>query len=43
MLKFISTFLFLITSLFSVTSLFAGQAGIEQKKPAFGGACEICP
>jgi TRAP transporter TAXI family solute receptor len=43
MLKFISAFLFLITSQFTVTSLVAGQADIEQKKPVFGGACEICP
>jgi uncharacterized protein len=27
----------------SATSLAAGQTGIENKKPVFGGACEICP
>jgi TRAP transporter TAXI family solute receptor len=43
MLKLISAFLFLITSQFAVTSLVAGQADIKQKKPVFGGACEICP
>ncbi len=43
MLKFISTFLFLIISLFTATSLVAGRADIEQKEPVFGGACEICP
>jgi len=33
----------MITGLFTATGLVAGQADIDQKKPVFGGACEICP
>jgi hypothetical protein len=41
--KFVLCLPSLFTVLFATSSLVAGQADIEQKKPVFGGACEICP
>ena len=41
--KFFPSSISLIAGLLSATNLVAGQADIEQKKPVFGGACEICP
>ena len=43
MLRFSSAFPSLIAALLAAASLAAGETGIEQKKPVFGGACEICP
>ena len=42
-LRFSSAFPCLIAALLAAASLTAGETGIEQKKPVFGGACEICP
>ena len=33
----------LIAPLLAATSLAVGQTGIAERKPVFGGACEICP
>jgi TRAP transporter TAXI family solute receptor len=43
MRKFSFPFLSAAIGLLTATNLSAGQTGIEQKKPVFGGACEICP
>jgi TRAP transporter TAXI family solute receptor len=43
MRKFSFSFLSAAIGLLTATNLAAGQTGIEQKKPVFGGACEICP
>lgn len=34
---------FLLALLIAPTVLAAGQTGIQEKKPVFGGACKICP
>jgi len=41
--KFRFSFLFRITLLLAAMSLAAGQTGIKEKKPVFGGACKLCP
>ena len=43
MLKTLTSLLAVFAGLLNATTLFAGQADIDQKKPVFGGACEICP
>ena len=43
MSKFRLSFPFLIPALLAATFLLSGQTGIKDKKPVFGGACEICP
>ncbi len=42
-LKISSSFPSVIAALLTAASLTAAETGIEQKKPVFGGACEICP
>ena len=37
------SFPFLIALLLATASVAAGQTGIQQKKPVFGGACKVCP
>lgn len=43
MLKSRLAFLSLVAGLSAACSLIAGPMDVEQKKPVFGGACEICP
>ena len=42
-LKFCISFTLQIVLLLATTSLAAGQSGIKDKKPVFGGACKLCP
>jgi hypothetical protein len=41
--KFRFSFLFWMAFLFAAMPPAAGQTGIKEKKPVFGGACKLCP